>query len=129
MSALDDGSAIWHPAGAIAIVGLGVGWFQSAAYALMLGSVPSERFGTASGAMSLAQASGTVLCVAIVGAIFAGLSDHYEATLPVSEAFLLAYRDVFRIGATTAALGAIWFGLRRDSRGGDYVARPSTGSG
>ena len=112
MSALDDGSVIWHPAGAIAIVGLGVGWFQSAAYALMLGSVPSARFGTASGAMSLAQASGTVLCVAIVGAIFAGLSDHYEATLPVSEAFLLAYRDVFRIGATTAALGAIWFGLR-----------------
>ena len=112
MSALDGGSAIWHPAGAIAIVGLGVGWFQSAAYALMLGSVPSERFGTASGAMSLAQASGTVLCVAIVGAIFAGLSGHYETSLPAGEAFLLAYRDVFRIGAVTAALGAIWFGLR-----------------
>ena len=112
MSELDAGSAIWHPAGAIAIVGLGVGWFQSAAYALMLGSVPTARFGTASGAMSLAQASGTVLCVAIVGAIFAGLSDHYETTLSVSEAFLLAYRDVFRIGAVTAALGAIWFGLR-----------------
>ncbi len=112
MSGLDDGSAIWHPAGAIAIVGLGVGWFQSAAYALMLGSVPSERFGTASGAMSLAQASGTVLCVAIVGAIFAALSDHYEASRSVGEAFLLAYRDVFRIGAVTAALGAIWFGLR-----------------
>ena len=112
MSALDGGSAIWHPAGAIAIVGLGVGWFQSAAYALMLGSVPSERFGTASGAMSLAQASGTVLCVAIVGAIFAGLSGHYEASRPAGEAFLLAYRDVFRIGAVTAALGAVWFGLR-----------------
>ena len=112
MSALDAGSAIWHPAATIAIVGLGVGWFQSAAYALMLGSVPPERFGTASGAMSLAQASGTVLCVAIVGAIFAALSDHYAATLPAGEAFLLAYRDVFRIGATTAALGAVWFGLR-----------------
>ena len=112
MSALDDGSAIWHPAGAIAIVGLGVGWFQSAAYALMLGSVPSERFGTASGAMSLAQASGTVLCVAIVGAIFSGLSDYYEVSMEAGEAFLLAYRDVFRIGAATAALGAVWFGLR-----------------
>ena len=112
MSALDDGSAIWHPAGAIAIVGLGVGWFQSAAYALMLGTVPSDRFGTASGAMSLAQASGTVLCVAIVGAIFAALSDHYGARLPAAEAFLLAYRDVFRIGSVTAASGAVWFGLR-----------------
>jgi len=115
MSALDGGSAIWSAsggAGAIAIVGLGVGWFQSAAYALMLGSVPSERFGTASGAMSLAQASGTVLCVAIVGAIFAALSERYEASLPAEAAFLLAYRDVFRIGAVTAALGGIWFGLR-----------------
>ena len=112
MSGLDDGSAIWHPGGAIAIVGLGVGWFQSAAYALMLGSVPPERFGTASGAMSLAQASGTVLCVAIVGAVFAGLSDHYGATRPSAEAFLLAYRDVFRIGGTMALLGAAWFGLR-----------------
>ena len=67
-------------------MGLGVGWFQSAAYALMLGSVPSERFGTASGAMSLAQASGTVLCVAIVGAIFAALSERYEASrLPAGD--------------------------------------------
>ena len=112
MSLLDADSAVWHPAAAIAIVGLGVGWFQSAAYALMLGSVPTERFGTASGAMSLAQASGTVLCVAVVGAIFATLNDHYATTRPAGEAFLLAYRDVFRIGAATAALGAIWFGLR-----------------
>ena len=112
MSAMDDGSAIWHPAGAIAIVGLGVGWFQSAAYALMLGTVPPERFGTASGAMSLAQASGTVLCVAIVGAVFAGLSDHYAASHTVSDAFLLAYRDVFRIGAATAGMAAIGFALR-----------------
>ncbi len=112
MSAMDDGSAIWHPAGAIAIVGLGVGWFQSAAYALMLGTVPPERFGTASGAMSLAQASGTVLCVAIVGAVFAGLSDHYAASHTASDAFLLAYRDVFRIGATTAGMAAIGFALR-----------------
>ena len=112
MSMLDGDSAVWHPGAAIAIVGLGVGWFQSAAYALMLGSVPAERFGTASGAMSLAQASGTVLCVAIVGAIFAALSDHYAGGLPAGDAFLLAYRDVFRIGTVAAALGAVWFGLR-----------------
>ena len=112
MSGLDADSAVWHPAAAIAIVGLGVGWFQSAAYALMLGSVPPERFGTASGAMSLAQASGTVLCVAVVGAIFATLNDHYAATRPAGDAFLLAYRDAFRIGSVTAAIGAIWFGLR-----------------
>ena len=112
MSALDDRSAIWHPAGAIAIVGLGVGWFQSAAYALMLGTVPAQRFGTASGAMSLAQASGTVLCVAIVGAVFAALNDHYAASRSGADAFLLAYRDAFRIGAATAGVAAVGFFVR-----------------
>ena len=112
MSLLDGDSAIWHPAATIAVVGLGIGWFQSAAYALMLGSVPAARYGTASGAMSLAQASGTVLCVAVVGAVFAGLTEYYAAGgATATGAFLLAYRDVFRIGAATAALAALWFGL------------------
>ena len=112
MSMLDGNSAVWHVAVGIAVVGLGVGWYQSAAYALMLGTVPAERYGTASGAMSLAQASGTVLCVAIVGAVFSALSDLYAASNPADAAFLLAYRDVFRIGATTAAAAAIAFGIR-----------------
>lgn len=112
MSLLDADSAIWHPAATIAVVGLGIGWFQSAAYALMLGSVPAARYGTASGAMSLAQASGTVLCVAVVGAVFAGLTDYYAAGgATATGAFLMAYRDAFRIGAATAALAALWFGL------------------
>ena len=112
MSLLDGDSAIWHPAATIAVVGLGIGWFQSAAYALMLGSVPAARYGTASGAMSLAQASGTVLCVAVVGAVFAGLTDYYAGGgATATGAFLLAYRDAFRIGGATAALAALWFGL------------------
>ena len=113
MSALNSDSAIWHPAATIAMVGLGVGWFQSAAYALMLGSVPADRYGTASGAMSLAQASGTVFCVAVVGAIFAALSDQYalSSAIDPDQAFLLAYRDAFRIGATTAVVGAGLFAV------------------
>ena len=123
MSLLDGGSAIWHPAAGIAVVGLGVGWFQSAAYALMLGSVPAARFGTASGAMSLAQASGTVFCVSVVGAIFAALNDYYAGAgagvgVGVGDPFLLAYRDVFRIGAGTAALSTIAFALRARQPGG-----------
>ena len=38
MSMLDAQSAVWHVAVGIAVVGLGVGWYQSAAYALMLGT-------------------------------------------------------------------------------------------
>ena len=112
MSLLGADSAVWHPAAGIAVVGLGVGWYQSAAYALMLGTVPADRYGTASGAMSLAQASGTVLCVAIVGAVFSALSDQYATNHAASDAFLLAYRDVFRIGAVTAAIAAGIFAIR-----------------
>ncbi len=128
MSMLNADSAIWHPAATISVVGLGVGWFQSAAYALMLGSVPPERFGTASGAMSLAQASGTVLCVAVVGAVFAALSDQYAAGSTPAEAFLLAYRDVFRIGFVIAALAATWFALMA-RQPAPAVSSPSTGEG
>jgi hypothetical protein len=104
----------------MALVGSGLGLFQSAAYALMLGGVPSQRTGTASAAISLAQSGGTVLSVAILGGILA-LSQDYHLTgilsggmpLPDAErqAFLLAFQDVFRLGAGVAAAGVGIFAL------------------
>lgn len=104
----------------MALVGSGLGLFQSAAYALMLGGVPSQRTGTASAAISLAQSGGTVLSVAILGGILA-LSQDYHLTgilsggmpLPDAErqAFLLAFQDVFRLGAGVAAAGVGVFAL------------------
>jgi hypothetical protein len=76
--------------------------------------VPAQRFSTASGALSLAQAFGTVLSVAIIGGVFALSRDYHlgelaEAGLPLMEregwAFILAFQDVFRLGAVIVALG------------------------
>ena len=115
MSFLDADSGMFQVGLRISVVGIGLGLFQAAAYALMLGSVSPERFGTASAALSLGQAFGTVLSVAVVGGIFALSSEHHldrlaGAGLPVVEqeakAFIQAFQDVFRLGAVIAAAGA-----------------------
>ena len=98
------------------VVGAGLGLFQAASYTLMMNSVPPERFGTASGALSLAQAAGMVLSVAIIGGIFGWSSDHHTAGLTSQgltmieaegRAFMLAFRDVFWLSAGLAGLGLV----------------------
>ena len=122
MSSLDDGSGLAQVGLRISVVGIGLGLFQTAAYALMLGNVSEERLGTASAALSLGQAFGTVLSVAVVGGIFAVSNDHHlsglaDSGLPLVEqeanAFIQAFRDVLRLGAVIVALGAGIFLLSR----------------
>lgn len=126
MGLLDGGAGLAQVGFRIAIVGIGLGLFQAAAYALMMSSVPSERFGTAAAALSLAQAFGTVLSVAVIGGVFALSNDHHLSTLAGQglaaadlerQAFIQAFHDVFWLGGAIAALGAGAFLLswRRDS--------------
>ena len=99
----------------IAVVGIGLGLFQAAAYTLMLSSVPQDRFGTAAASLSLAQAMGTVLSVAVIGGIFGfsndnQLSELANSALTVGEretqAFMQAFQDVFWLGAIISVVGA-----------------------
>jgi len=115
MSFLDADSGLAQVGLRISVVGIGLGLFQTAAYALMLGNVSGERLGTASAALSLGQAFGTVLSVAVVGGIFAVSSDHHlsglaDSGLPLMEqeaiAFIQAFQDVFRLGAVIVIVGA-----------------------
>ena len=111
MGFLDTSSGLREVALRVGIVGIGMGMFQSAAYSLMMGSVPSERFGTAGAALSLAQACGTVLAVAVIGGIFGWRSDHHLAAGAGTEgvAFIKAFKDVFLIGASLGVLSALVF--------------------
>ena len=98
----------------IGVVGAGLGMFQAAAYSLMMGSVHSERFGTAGAALSLAQSCGRVLSVAIIGGIFGWRNGHYLADLAVGSdpggvAFIKAFKDVFLIGSSLGLLAAVVF--------------------
>jgi len=136
---LDTGSSLGQVALRVGIVGAGLGLFQAATYSLMLGSVPSDRFGTASAALSLAQSCGRVLSVAVIGGIFAWRSDHHLAALAITAdaegvAFIKAFKDVFVIGSSLGLLAALVFlaGGWRALQGGKAVERPSnepTGAG
>ena len=115
MGFLDSASGLDQVGLRIAVVGLGLGLFQAAAYDLMLGSVVPGRLATASAALSLAQASGWVLSVAVIGGIFALREDHHLGSLsgsglPLAEqetkAFIQALQDVFRLGAAITLVGA-----------------------
>lgn len=114
MAFLQPDSGLADAAVRLAVVGMGLGLFSAAAYALMLSSVPAARFSTAAAALSLAQALGAVLAVAIVGGLFALRSDHHLAGLAGMEtaaaaevlAFTHAFREVFLLGAATGLLAA-----------------------
>lgn len=114
MAFLQPHSGLADAAVRLAVVGMGLGLFSAAAYALMLSSVPAARFSTAAAALSLAQALGAVLAVAIVGGLFALRSDHHLTGLAGMEtaaaaeilAFTRAFREVFLLGAATGLLAA-----------------------
>ena len=114
MGFLDAGSGLGEVALRIGIVGAGLGLFQAAAYSMMLGCVPSERFGTAGAALSLAQSCGRVMAVAVIGGIFAWRNDHHLAGLAAGAeadgvAFIKAFKDVFLIGSSMGLLAALVF--------------------
>ena len=114
MAFLQPHSGLADAAVRLAVVGMGLGLFSAAAYALMLSSVPAARFSTAAAALSLAQALGAVLAVAIVGGLFALRSDQHLAGLAGVEtaaaaeilAFTRTFREVFLLGAATGLLAA-----------------------
>ena len=73
--------------------------------------------------MSLAQAVGSVLAIAILGGVFAWRSDYHLADLagivnPEGMAFVKALRDVYLLGSVMALLGAVvfLFGVARRSK-------------
>ena len=110
----DTGTALGSVGLRIGIVGTGLGLFQAATYSVMMGSVPSERFGTAGAALSLAQSCGRVLSVAVIGGIFGWRNEHHLAELgagPEFEgvAFINAFEDVFLIGSSLGLLAAVVF--------------------
>ena len=114
MSLLDRSSATGDVAVRIGLTGFGLGVFLAAAYSLALKALPIGLFGTGSGVLSLAQAMGSVVSVAVCGVVFALREDHHITALTDSdlgtelinsEALVLAFQDVFRLGAVLALVG------------------------
>ena len=107
LSRLDAASGVGMVAVGLSGVGVGIGLFQSSSASLIMGRVPLDRLGMGGGMMGLSRGMGTVLSVAIMGAVFAA---RQETRGVGDEAFILAFQDTYRVAvfvAAAAALGSI----------------------
>lgn len=99
-------------------IGLGVGIFNSPNNSAIMGSVPRERLGIASGLLSITRTLGQITGIAILGtfwasrvAMYSGIGQAAEATRAASGAQVQALHDTFLVMAGLIAVG-LFFALR-----------------
>ncbi|HHW10428.1 MAG TPA: MFS transporter [Firmicutes bacterium] len=121
----DPGSIFWR----LAIVGLGSGLFQAPNNSAIMGSVPKDRLGLASGMLATMRNVGMVLGVAVSAAVFSSRHDFYLYQEMTGRMFaydagltpyVAAVRDTFLVGSGFALLGVVTAMVR---------GRPGTGTG
>ncbi len=98
----------------IAPFGIGLGMFQSPNNSAILGSVPKERLGIASGLMSLSRTLGQTAGLPLMGALFAalslssaGLPQTANLTAAPAEALVYGVGGTFRIAAAILCVAAV----------------------
>jgi len=107
VSRLGGATPFAYVAGALAVVGLGIGLFTSPNNSAVMGAVPQQRRGVASGVLATARTLGNVLGIGMAGAIFStvaagGLADPATTTAAVSTG-LVASSLTALLGALTSA--------------------------
>ena len=99
---------LWQLAGALALVGLGIGIFVSPNNSALMGSAPRNRQGIASGVLATARNVGMVLGVGFAGAIFTTVLGHAGSPsvglVAGVRASLLAAAGIALLGAVTSAV-------------------------
>src|SRR5919202_217233 len=100
---------IWR----FAMVGTGMGLFNSPNQSSIMGSVPRPRLGIASGMISQMRYTGQALGIAVGGAVIASrtpvhiqnLTGTLSQPLVEREAFILAMHDAFYVGTAICVVG------------------------
>lgn len=94
----------------VAPFGIGLGMFQSPNNSAILGSVPPERLGIASGLLSLTRTLGQTTGVPLLGAIFSGMVLMQSSTTVVTnappDALVFGVQATFKIAAAILATAA-----------------------
>lgn len=94
----------------VAPFGIGFGMFQSPNNSAILGAVPPERLGIASGLLSLTRTLGQTTGVPLIGAIFASIVLTQSTITSVMnappEALVLGLQSVFKIAALVLTIAA-----------------------
>ena len=102
---------IWR----FAIVGAGMGLFNSPNQSSIMGSVPNPRLGNASGMISQMRYTGQALGIAVGGAVIASrtpvhvryLADSLPQSLLERDAFILALHDAFYVAVGICVVGVL----------------------
>ena len=90
----------------LGLIGLGMGMFQSPNNSIIMGSVPPNRLGIASGMLSSVRNLGMVTGIAISGAVFTrGLNLLENAGLAYEQAFIGGFHDAFLVSAVICTVG------------------------
>jgi len=105
LSRLGGAAPFGAVAAVLAVVGLGVGLFTSPNNSAVMGAVPQERRGVASGVLATARTLGNVLGVGIAGAIYATSLASSGSEAP--PAVVTAVGWAILAAAIAAALGAV----------------------
>lgn len=96
-------SGVFDVAIRMALLGLAHGMFQPSSASIVMGNVPTDRLAMGGALMSLSGGLGVVTSVAVMSAVFATLmASHGEAIVDETEAFVLAFSDIYRIAAALA---------------------------
>jgi EmrB/QacA subfamily drug resistance transporter len=110
-------------------LGMGLGIFQSPNNSAIMGAVPRERLGVASGLLALSRTLGQSTGIPLMGALFVTLVYRYGQMTPgeslngaPAEALVAGITGTYRIaaliilGSTLMAAVALWIENRRRSR-------------
>jgi EmrB/QacA subfamily drug resistance transporter len=122
MSGLNASDDVWDVVWRLAIIGLGVGMFQSPNNSEIMGSVPPWHLGIASGIIAAMRNVGMVLGIAISGAVLYNLAPVTASTHPGSftpqeiQEFLNGLHWAFITGAAIAAIAALTSLLAADRK-------------
>lgn len=108
--------------GRVVFFGLGIGMFQSPNNSAVLGEVPLERLGIASGLLALSRTLGQTAGLPIMGALFALFTlagtDATDVTNAPPEALVAGMRSAFHVAAAIMFVAAmlvasLWWMERR----------------
>lgn len=116
LSTLNINSTVLHSTLFLVLIGLGNGVFQTPNNSAIMGSVPPNRRGVASGMLATMRNVGMVLGVAVAGAVFTGRQNYYEAALSLKgiagealrvQAFTGAFRTTYIMAGCLAIAGML----------------------
>ena len=115
LTSIDAQTGYWGLIWRFAMVGVGMGVFNSPNQSSIMGSVPKPRLGNASGMISQMRYAGQALGIAVGGAVIASrtpvhvryLADSLPQSLLERDAFILALHDAFYVAVGICVVGIL----------------------